>query len=112
MSRNRSEHAFARESRGLLSSLPNARSYIMYSRPDPGDRPGRDFDAAGRLSVASLDRLGVPREEDFYVCGPASFLAGFSASLKVWGVEPRQILSETFGPGEAFTPGIAASERP
>ncbi len=110
--RNRSEHAFAAESRELLSALPNARSYIMYSRPDPGDRPGRDFDAAGRLSVAALDRLGVPREADFYVCGPASFLTGFSASLKEWGVEPRHIHSEAFGPGEGFTPGIAVPESP
>ena len=35
--RNRSEHAFAQESRQLLSALPSARSHIMYSRPDPGE---------------------------------------------------------------------------
>ena len=110
--RNGSEHAFARESHELLSSLPHARSYITYSRPDADDRPGRDFDAAGRLSVPALDRLGVPREAEFYVCGPASFLAGFSSSLKQWGVEPRHIHSEAFGPGEGFTPGIAARENP
>ena len=34
--RNRSEHAFAIESRKLLSSLLNARSHIMYSRAEPG----------------------------------------------------------------------------
>ena len=110
--RNRSEHVFALESRQLLSSLPYARSHIMYSRPDPGDRPGRDYDAVGRLSVPALDQLGVPREADFYLCGPASFLAGFSSSLKDWGVEHRRIHSEAFGPGEGFTPGIAAPKSP
>jgi len=110
--RNRSEHAFALESRELLLSLPNARSHIMYSRPNRADRPGRDFDAAGRLTVPTLDQLGVPREADFYLCGPASFLADFSTSLKKWGVEPRQIHSEAFGPGEGFTPGIAAPKSP
>jgi ferredoxin-NADP reductase/MOSC domain-containing protein YiiM/ferredoxin len=110
--RNRSEHAFALESRQLLSSLRNARSHIMYSRPDPGDRPGRDFDAVGRFTVPTLDHLGVPREADFYICGPTSFLAGFSTSLKEWGVEPRSIHSEAFGPGEGFTPGIAAPTTP
>ena len=110
--RNRSEHAFARESRELLSSLPAARGYITYSRPDAGDRPGLDFDAAGRLSVPVLERLGVPRKADFYVCGPASLLAGFSASLKEWGVEPRHIHTEAFGPGQGFTPGIAVPESP
>ena len=108
--RNRFEHAFARESRELLSTLPHARGYIMYSRPGAGDRPGLDFDAAGRLSVSVLDRLGVPREADFYVCGPAGFLAGFSSSLQQWGVEPLRIHTEAFGPGQGFTPGIAAPE--
>ncbi|PWT79855.1 MAG: sulfurase [Acidobacteria bacterium] len=110
--RNRSEHALALESRQLLSSLPNARSHIMYSRPDPGDRPGPDYDAVGRLSVPALDQFGVPREADFYLCGPASFLSGFSSSLKDWGVEHRRIHSEAFGPGEGFTPGIAAPKSP
>ena len=110
--RNRSEHAFALESRQLLSSLPNIRSHIMYSRPDPGDCLGRDFDAVGRLTARVLDQLGVPREADFYLCGPASFLADFTTSLKQWGVEPRQIHSEAFGPGEGFTPGIAAPKSP
>jgi ferredoxin-NADP reductase/MOSC domain-containing protein YiiM/ferredoxin len=106
--RDRSEHSFALESRELLSSLPRARSYIMYSRPDPTDTPGKDFDAVGRLTVPVLERLGVPREADFYLCGPASFLNEFTSSLKQWGVEPQRIHSETFGPGQGFTPGIAA----
>ena len=84
----------------------------MYSQPNPGDRHGRDFDAVGRLTVTVLDQLGVPREADFYLCGPASFLNGFKSSLKEWGVEPRQIHSEAFGPGEGFTPGIAAVKIP
>jgi ferredoxin len=84
----------------------------MYSRPNRGDRPGSDFDAVGRLTVPTLDRIGVPREADFYLCGPTNFLADFSTSLKEWGVEPRQIHSEAFGPGEGFTPGIAAPKNP
>ena len=110
--RNHSEHAFARESRELLSSLPNARRCIMYSQPGSGDSPGRDFDAVGRLTQCVLDQLGVPREADFYICGPASFLSDFSASLKEWGVEPRNIHCEAFGPGQGFTPGIAAPKSP
>lgn len=110
--RNASEHAFAVESRTLLSSLPNARSHIMYSRPGPGDRPGRDFDAVGWLTIPVLDQLGVPRKADFYICGPANFLDGFNNSLKEWGVAPQQIHWEAFGPGKGFTPGIAAPKSP
>ena len=106
--RNGAEHSFALESRELLSSLRNARSHILYSRPDPGDSPGRNFDAVGRLTLPVLVGLGVPREADFYICGPESFLAGFRSGLKQWGVAPRDIHSEAFGPAEGYTPGIAA----
>ena len=64
--RNRLDHPFAREARDLLAKLPRARSYIQYSRPDATDRLGVDFDAAGRLTVTVLEKLGVPREADFY----------------------------------------------
>jgi ferredoxin-NADP reductase/MOSC domain-containing protein YiiM len=108
--RNRSEHPFAEESRRLLSALANGRRYIAYSKPGPDDRIGRDFDGTGRLEIGTLDQLGVPREADFYLCGPTAFLVGFSTSLKNWGVEAGRIHSETFGPGESLTPGIAASK--
>jgi ferredoxin-NADP reductase/MOSC domain-containing protein YiiM len=110
--RNRSEHPFAEESRKLVSSLANGRRYVAYSKPERDDRLGRDFDAVGRLNVTTLEQLGVPREADFYLCGPASFLADFITGLKNWGVEPRRIHSEVFGPGESVTPGIAAPETP
>ena len=68
--RNRLDHPFAREVRDLLAKLPQARSHVRYSRPEATDRLGVDFDAAGRLTVAALEKLGVPREADFYLCGP------------------------------------------
>ena len=60
-------------------------SYVQYSRPDATDRPGIDFDAAGRLDVTVLKKLGVPREADFYVCGPHTFLEEFTAGLSRLG---------------------------
>src|SRR5580658_5919570 len=42
--RNRAEHPFAKESRGLLQTLVNSRSHIVYSKPDSGDKPGVDYD--------------------------------------------------------------------
>ena len=83
--RNHAEHSFAQESRELLKTLPNGRSYIAYSKPDPKDQLGRDYDVAGRLSVPMLDQLGVPREADFYLCGPAAFLSSFDVELKNLG---------------------------
>ena len=45
--RSSRDHSFAAEARALLESLPNVRSRVFYSAPDPADLEGRDFDAAG-----------------------------------------------------------------
>jgi ferredoxin-NADP reductase len=96
--RSGAEHAFAAEARALLARLPGARSHVRYSRPRPEDRPGVDFDAAGRLDVDALHALGVPRAANFYLCGPAGFLRELTAALLAWGVEPERIHREVFGP--------------
>src|SRR5262249_15253152 len=72
--RNRNDHPFAQESRDLVQVLPHSRSRILYSRPGPEDRLGFEFDATGRLGIPVLDELGVPRDADFYLCGPSTFL--------------------------------------
>ena len=58
----------------------------MYSRLDPEDRLGLDFDATGHLGMPVLDELGVPRDADFYRCGPSGFLQDLSAGLGTLGV--------------------------
>jgi ferredoxin-NADP reductase/MOSC domain-containing protein YiiM/ferredoxin len=105
--RNRAEHPFAQESRDLLKTLPNSRSYIAYSKPGTADQLGRDYDVSGRLSVSMFDQLGVPPDADFYLCGPPAFLSSFTTELKTWGAASSKIHEEIFGPGESLTPGIA-----
>ena len=106
--RNGGEHAFAEEVRAGLKVLPGAHSHIRYSTPGVGDRLGVDFDAPGRLGVAVLAELGVPRDADFYLCGPPAFMADLPAGLAAWGVSRDRIHTETFGAGPSRTPGIAA----
>jgi ferredoxin len=69
---------------------------------------GFEFDATGRLGVAVLKELGVPRDADFYLCGPSAFLDDLSAGLAAWGVAASRVHKEIFGPGESLTPGISA----
>ena len=107
-SRNRHDHPFAQESRDVLHVLPYCRSRILYSRPGPEDRLGLEFDATGRLGIAVLEGLGVPRDADFYLCGPSAFLDDLTAGLAAWGVATNRIHKEIFGPGESLTPGISA----
>ncbi len=107
--RSGTQHPFARESRELVKALARGRIHVVYSRPEPGDRIGQDYDAAGRLNVSVLDQLDVPRAADFYLCGPSSFLRSFSEGLRNWGANPTRVRSEVFGPEESITPGIKRS---
>jgi ferredoxin-NADP reductase/MOSC domain-containing protein YiiM len=105
------EHPFAEETRGLFKVLAHGHSHIRYSAPDPEDRPGVDFDAAGRLNMRVIEELSLPRNGDFYVCGPSPFMSDLTTGLAAWGVAPSRIHTEIFGAGPSITPGIAASPR-
>ena len=107
--RDRGEHAFAQEVQAALKTLPGAHSHVRYSAPGPGDRLGADFDAPGRLGIPVLAELGVPREADFYLCGPPAFMADLPTGLAAWGVSSNRIHTEIFGAGPSRTPGIAAT---
>jgi ferredoxin-NADP reductase/MOSC domain-containing protein YiiM/ferredoxin len=107
--RNGGEHPFAAEARALLNSLPRSHAFVAYSKPEDGDRQGQDYDASGHLNLSLLQRLRVPKEADFYLCGPTAFLSSFTAELKSWGVPAASIHSETFGTESPITPGIAGT---
>jgi ferredoxin-NADP reductase/MOSC domain-containing protein YiiM len=109
--RNSLDHPFAGETRDLLAKLPHARSHVQYSRPDAADQLGVDFDAAGRLTATVLEELGLPRESDFYLCGPSAFLEDFTAGLDGWGVARDRVHTETFGSGKSLTPGVKKAPR-
>jgi ferredoxin-NADP reductase/MOSC domain-containing protein YiiM len=109
--RNRREHAFIEETRSLLDALARAHSHVCYSAPDPQDRPGLDFDTRGRLDLRVLQERGVPRDAEFYICGPTRFMSDLTAGLAGWGVAPSNVHTEIFGAEPAITPGISASPR-
>ncbi len=109
--RCRREHPFAEETRTLLNALIQGHSHIRYSSPDPGDRLGVDFDAPGRLDMRVLQELGMPRNGDFYVCGPPAFMRDLTAGLAAWGIAASSIRTEIFGSAPSRTPGVAASPR-
>jgi ferredoxin-NADP reductase/MOSC domain-containing protein YiiM len=107
--RNGAEHPFAAEARQLLDALPQSHSFIAYSQPQDSDQLGNDYDARGRLDLFSLQKLNLPKDADFYLCGPTAFLDELTAGLQSWGVPYSQIHSEIFGAGPSITPGIASA---
>jgi ferredoxin-NADP reductase/MOSC domain-containing protein YiiM len=107
--RNREEHPFAEESRSLVKRLARGKSCIWYSRPGPQDHPGADFDLPGRITGVALEKLGVPLDADFYLCGPNTFLSDITSWLAGLGVPDERMHAEIFGAAKSITPGIAES---
>ena len=105
--RNRAEHAFADEARRHLAALPRARSHIRFSRPAATDLPGRDFDAAGRVTPEVVEDLGVPLAADWFLCGPTAWMRDLGAALLTAGVAPERLHTEVFG-----SEPLAGAERP
>ena len=58
-----------------------------------------------------LEQLGAPRDAEFYLCGPTSFLSSLTVALREWGVTASRVHTEIFGPGVHATPGIADAPR-
>jgi ferredoxin-NADP reductase/MOSC domain-containing protein YiiM/ferredoxin len=110
--RDRVHHSFAKEADDLLVTLSASRRCVTYSRPEPGDRLGQDFDRAGHLSLELLHELGIPHDADFYLCGPPGFLEDFQQGLAAWGIPWPRVHVEVFGPTVARTPGIARVAAP
>ena len=107
--RDRRSQSFAPEVRQLVAALGHGRSRVWYSRPGADDRQGQDYDAPGHLDIGAVEHLGVPREADFYLCGPSSFLADLRTGLADWGVSPDRIHSEIFSGGPSLTPGVVGA---
>jgi ferredoxin-NADP reductase/MOSC domain-containing protein YiiM len=112
--RDRQHHPFAAEVRRLMLALTHGRSYVCYSRPGPQDSIPEDFDGTGHLSRSTFDQLGIPREADVYLCGPARFMEDMKEALATLGVAPERIHVEVFNGGESMTPGVvsAVTRRP
>jgi len=107
---NARKHAFAEEARKLLDEIPGNHSVVAYSKPEPVDLPGTNFDIEGRLDLATIKRLGLPIEADFYLCGPTGFLADIHRDLVSLGVPPASVHQEVFGSANSIEPGVAKGE--
>jgi ferredoxin-NADP reductase/MOSC domain-containing protein YiiM len=112
--RDREHHPFVGDVRRLMLALPNAQSYVCYSRPGSREKMGEDFDTTGHLSRSVFDKVGVPREAEVYLCGPTRFMADMKEAFATLGVAPERIHVEIFSGSESMTPGVvgAATKTP
>jgi ferredoxin-NADP reductase len=91
-------HALAGEVQELAASSEAVKVHVSYSRPQPEDRLGEDYDAVGRVDGALLASLLPDLDTSFYLCGPVVFMAELQTALEQRGVPSGQIHSESFGP--------------
>ena len=47
----------------------------------------------------------MPRNADFYICGPSAFMSDLTAGLAAWGVAPDRIHTEMFRRRSVHYPG-------
>ena len=100
---------FAAEARRLVSDLARGRSYVCFSRPGVADRLGTDFDAAGYLSRAIFDQVGLTPHADVYLCGPDRFMADMGMALTECGVTSDRVHTEIFNGGAPSMPGVVGA---
>jgi ferredoxin-NADP reductase/MOSC domain-containing protein YiiM/ferredoxin len=93
--RNHDEHAFGPEVDDLLAELPGSHRLVAYSKPTNGD--ATDHDLSGRLDLPVLEAAGVPKDADYYMCGPDAFMHAMGAALAAAGITPDRISTEVFG---------------
>jgi ferredoxin-NADP reductase/DMSO/TMAO reductase YedYZ heme-binding membrane subunit len=96
--RNGTEHAFASQVRSLAATHENVRIHFAYSRPDDGDRLGKDYDSHGRIGIETVQALVPTPYGDFFLCGPTAFMKELYEDLAQWGVEIERIHFEVFAP--------------
>lgn len=104
--RNHAEHAFRSEVQAHLAYLENGHRHVRYTRPQPRDRLGRDFDAVGRLTGRDILDLATATDAEFRLCGPTRFVADITGDLVSAGVDSARIKSESFG-GAPAPPAVA-----
>ncbi|MDT9600079.1 MOSC domain-containing protein [Sphingosinicella rhizophila] len=119
-------HAFREEVDALLDKLPGAVRRIFYSRPEPDDVLGVDYDFAGRVTAEAVAAMlqesyrlapfGRALEltgdnADFYLCGPPAFEQVVRDALGAGGVNPALIRSESFNPAGAAGAALDTPER-
>lgn len=98
---NSSNHSF-REEIELLTHNDKINKKIFYTRPYDKDIIGEDYDIKGRMSKEWVEE-NLPKDGEFYFCGPIPFMKSIYKNLISMGVNKEQINYELFGPGEDIT---------
>ncbi len=96
--RDGDHHPLSDEVRSLVANHEHARAHTVYSRPRAGDVLGVDYDTPGRIDGALITGLMPDPDAEFYLCGPAPFMADIRSGLIARAIPESRIHTESFGP--------------
>jgi nitric oxide dioxygenase len=99
--RNRSVHAMKDHVNQIAAERGNVRKAVFYEEVGHADQAGVDYDHRGRVDLRAITDDAIVPGADYYLCGPAPFMAAQRAALLELGVDPGRIHAEAFGTGGA-----------
>jgi ferredoxin-NADP reductase/predicted pyridoxine 5'-phosphate oxidase superfamily flavin-nucleotide-binding protein len=96
--RKHSQRPFTDELGALVEAGKGRLHHIRVLSDPNGAEAGRDYDAAGRISVELLKQTLPFDDYDFYLCGPGEFMQQMYDALRNMNVADQRIYAEGFGP--------------
>ncbi|AWX15160.1 nitric oxide dioxygenase [Mergibacter septicus] len=91
--RNADVHAMKNHVNNLKVQYSNVSTFTVYEEEDP------QADATGHLNLSQIPTSLLPKEADYYLCGPLAFMQAQYQSLVNLGVPTTQIHLEAFNTG-------------
>ncbi|MCW9717407.1 NO-inducible flavohemoprotein [Avibacterium sp. 21-599] len=91
--RNADVHAMKNHIDSVKAQYPNVSTFTVYEVED------EQADATGRLNLSQIPTALLPKEADYYLCGPMAFMQEQNKALLALGIPETQIYMEAFGTG-------------
>jgi ferredoxin-NADP reductase len=110
--RNGREQIMKDHLRSLAASHPEFHLHLCYSRPDPVDVEGVDYQHLGHVDLGLLRSTLRLARYQFYVCGPRPMMESIVPRLREWGVAENDIHYESFGPASLTRKDAPALQMP
>ena len=108
--RHARDHAFKNRLNELARDNRRLRVQVVYESTGADDVPGRDYHAAGRISLDML-RAALPTlDMEYYLCGPQGMMKAVSEQLLEQHIAPERIRTESFGPSSVALRALISSD--
>lgn len=92
--RNAQVHAMKQHIEQVKAQYPTVRSFVAYEEDN-----ANEADVVGRLDLTQVPSDMLPKDADYYLCGPAFFMQAQHKALVDLGISPAQIHLEAFSTG-------------